>query len=120
MIDNLRQVDALITKMRMALPIMAGAMPELAAVMREQLPGHALPRQWRITEVHYSGDPGGIMCRLVDGAVGGFVVSITQLRFDRKTPCAREITAYQKHRVKGLKKLGAASLPLREHRPRES
>ena len=36
------------------------------------------------------------------------LVSITHLTFDRRLPLAREIAAYQKHRVKRLRRSGPA------------
>ena len=40
-----------------------------------------------------------------------FFVSITHLTFDRRLPLAREIAAYQKHRVKRLRRSGPAGGP---------
>jgi hypothetical protein len=117
MTDDLVRVDALLAKMKEALPLHATPLPDLAAVMRRQRPEANLPRQWRITEVTYAGDPGGIMCHLdagQDSGAGRFVVSITQVTFDRRVPMAREIAAYQKRRVKWLRKLGIGKLPLEE------
>ncbi|HET6158104.1 MAG TPA: hypothetical protein VFE34_07160 [Dongiaceae bacterium] len=57
------------------------------------------------------------MCRLEDSegaADSPFVVSITHLKFDARTPMYREIAAYQKRRIKWLRKSGAAKLPLQE------
>ncbi len=48
------------------------------------------------------GDEGGIVCQLDFGHEAGekaFFVSITHLTFDRRLPLAREIAAYQKHRI---------------------
>ncbi len=59
-----------------------------------------------ITQVHYAGDEGGIVCGLALAAdLGGKTVftSITHLLFDRRMPLAREIAAYQKHRVKRMR-----------------
>jgi hypothetical protein len=55
------------------------------------------------------GDEGGIVCRLDfgDEAKNAAFVSITHLRFDARLPLAREITAYQKHRVKRLQRRSA-------------
>ena len=53
------------------------------------------------------GDEGGIVCRLDFGQDDGekvFFVSITHLTFDRRLPLAREIAAYQKHRVKRIRR----------------
>jgi hypothetical protein len=48
------------------------------------------------------GDEGGILCKLDLGpaAQNDAFVSITHLRFDPRLPLARQISVYQKHRVK--------------------
>lgn len=61
----------------------------------------------QITGIHYVGDEGGIVCRLDFGHADGekvFFVSITHLTFDRRLPLAREIAAYQKHRLKRIRR----------------
>jgi hypothetical protein len=52
------------------------------------------------------GDVGGILCKLDLGpdVENAAFVSITYLRFDARLPLAREITAYQKHGVKHLRR----------------
>jgi hypothetical protein len=57
-----------------------------------------------VTRISYAGDEGRIVCRLAFGSEAGNAafVSITHLRFDPRLPLAREIAAYQKHRVKRL------------------
>jgi hypothetical protein len=52
------------------------------------------------------GDEGGIVCKLDLGSTveKAAFTSITHLRFDPRLPLAREITAYQKHRVKRLRR----------------
>src|SRR4051812_19144910 len=65
----------------------------------------------QITGIHYAGDEGGILCKLDFGTEDAdpvFFVSITHLTFDRRLPLAREIAAYQKHRVKRLRRSGPA------------
>jgi hypothetical protein len=56
--------------------------------------------------ISYAGDEGGILCRLDFGgeAEHAACISITHLRFDPRQPLTREITAYQKHRVKRLQR----------------
>jgi hypothetical protein len=114
-IDDLLRVNALLAAMDAALPLHVALTPQLAAAMRKERPGRDLPREWRVTEVSYAGDPGGIMCRLDDGTGGDnpFIVSITHLIFDRRVPMAREIATYQKRRVKWIRRMGAAKRPLR-------
>jgi hypothetical protein len=106
-IDNPAQVEQLIAKLRAALPLSATDSPPMLAQLQEQTPDRALPPRCQITWIHYAGDEGGIVCKLDfgnedDRAV--VVVSITYLTFDRRLPLAREIAAYQKHRIKRLRR----------------
>jgi hypothetical protein len=101
-IDNPAQVEHLIAKLRAALPLSATVSPSMLARLQEQVPDLALPPRCQITWIHYAGDEGGIVCKLDFGTEDDravFVVSITYLTFDRRLPLAREIAAYQKHRV---------------------
>ena len=69
-----------------------------------------VPRQWRVTRVDYAGDEGGLVCHVESDPAddsNALFVSITHLVFDRRTPCAREIVAYQKHRIKRLRRSAA-------------
>lgn len=105
MIDHPETVERLIAKLNEALPIPARATPELQASLRGQT-GGAVPAQCAITWIYYMGDEGGIVCKLDLGANAGkeAFTSITHLRFDPRLPLAREIAAYQKHRVKRLRR----------------
>jgi hypothetical protein len=111
MIDNPLQADLLVAKLKAALPLSALATPPLLAQLQEQAPDRDLSPRCQITGIHYVGDEGGIVCRLDFGQEDGekvFFVSITHLTFDRRLPLAREIAAYQKHRVKRLRCSGPA------------
>lgn len=108
MIDHPDQVDRLLTRIRAALPMPARMTPRLMATLREQNPVLTSVADCRITRVDYAGDEGGIVCHLTrDGEdeSGRLVVtSITHLDFDPRLPLARDIAAYQKHRIKRLKR----------------
>jgi hypothetical protein len=108
MIDDPDQVERLLARMRAALPLRARMTPRLLATVRDQDPGTPLAAACSVTEVHYAGDEGGIVCHLArDGSdeEGKLVVtSITHLEFDPRLPLAREIGAYQKHRIKRLRR----------------
>ena len=111
MIDNPAQVEQLIAKLRAALPLSATVSPPLLARLQEQVPDLALPPRCQITEIYYAGDEGGILCKLDFGTEDAdpvFFVSITHLTFDRRLPLVREIAAYQKHRIKRLRRSGPA------------
>lgn len=105
MIDHIETVERLVAQLNEALPIPARIMPELQASLRQQA-GGAVPAQCAVTWITYMGDEGGIVCKLDLGSNAGkeAFTSITHLRFDPRLPLAREITAYQKHRIKRLRR----------------
>jgi hypothetical protein len=104
MIDNAIQMQRLLAQLQAVLPVPTRATPELAAMLKAQNISNVASTA-TITAVSYAGDEGGIMCRLEIPANENAVhVSITHLRFDPRLPIAREIAAYQKHRVKHLKR----------------
>jgi hypothetical protein len=103
--DHPDQIDRLLTRLRAALPLPARLTPELCATLQSR--SHTqIPSSCSITWVSYAGDEGGIVCRLdfAQETADQAVVSITHLRFDPRLPLAREIAAYQKHRVKRLRR----------------
>ena len=104
-IDHPDQVERLMDRLGAALPIPARATPELQMSLREQR-GATIPVNCRVTWISYAGDEGGIVCQLEAEADAAEVVfaSITHLRFDPRLPLAREIAAYQRHRVKRLRR----------------
>ena len=106
MIDNPRQTERLLARLQAALPVPARMTPELAATLRTSETATEIPPGCSIIALHYGGDDGGIVCGLdVATATGNAVYTwITHLRFDPRLPLAREITAYQKHRVKRLRR----------------
>ncbi|WP_234731762.1 hypothetical protein [Acidocella facilis] len=104
-IDNPIQMQCLLARLQGALSLPARATPELAAMLKTQNITADASATATITAANYAGDEGGIMCRLEIPANEKAVhVSITHLRFDPRLPLAREITAYQKHRVKHLRR----------------
>ena len=107
MIDDPVQTAQLMAKLSAALPLPAIATARLLTALEEQAPDLDLPPQCRITDIHYAGDDGGILCKLDFGSEAtqqAFFVSITHLTFDPRLPLAREIAAYQKHRNKRLRR----------------
>lgn len=106
MIDQPETVERLMATLTAALPIPARVTPELQAMLRHQNAGAAIPALCAITWISYMGDEGGIVCKLDLGpdAEKAAFTSITHLRFDPRLPLARDITAYQKHRVKRLRR----------------
>lgn len=105
MIDNPDQTERLLARLQAALPLPARVTPELAATLQTKNTATELPRTCSITWISYAGDEGGIMCRLdfEREAETATFASITHLRFDARLPVARDIAAYQRHRVKRLR-----------------
>src|SRR5215467_4885906 len=112
MIDNPKQVESLVAKLRQSLPLLATITPEVAAVIREQSPAADPLRRYPITRVDYAGDEGGIVCKVELGPENddqALFASITHLQFVQTGPIARQIAAYQKHRIKRLRRIGYGS-----------
>ena len=108
MIDHPDQVERLMERLSAALPIPAQVTPEVQLALKEER-GVAMPPNCSVTWISYAGDEGGIMCRVEADAAdtAAVVASITHLRFDPRLPLSREITAYQKHRVKRIRRRAA-------------
>ena len=106
MIDHPDITERLIAKLNGALPIAARLTPELRDALRRQNVGSTIPEHAAITWISYAGDEGGIVCKLDLGpdVEKAAFTSITHLRFDPRLLLAREIAAYQKHRVKRLQR----------------
>ncbi|MBV9782997.1 MAG: hypothetical protein JO264_04180 [Acidisphaera sp.] len=110
-IDDPDQVGRLIEELSDHLPFAAGVTPQLAEMIRRRAPGTPIPRHCQVTWVHYGGDEAGIVCKLDLTEQGGaedrgrqFYAPITQLLIRRGTLLARDIAAYQKHRLKRLRR----------------
>lgn len=106
MIDNPAAAMELLDQLQTALPVPVRLTPELRASLASKNAGAPVPPDGAIIALHYMGDEGGIVCRLDLGAAmrNEAFVSITHLRFDPRLPLARKIAAYQKHRVKLLRR----------------
>jgi hypothetical protein len=105
-IDNPVQTERLLAKLQSVLPLSAVMTPELATTLQVKNVANNFPPACSITGISYAGDEGGIVCRLgfAGESENPAFVSITHLRFHPRVPLAREIAAYQKHRVKRLRR----------------
>ncbi len=107
MIDHRDKADRLKVEMEALLPLETWLSPSLKRTLAKQSPESAIPVRCMVTSIFYMGDEGGIVCHL---DIGGpdtktpFIVSITHLIFPRRCPLFRQIDAYQRHRIKKLKK----------------
>lgn len=64
MIDNPDKAAKLTKEMKASLPLTARLPPTLKGMMLRQVPGAVLPDRCAVTEIFYTGDEGGITCRL--------------------------------------------------------
>ena len=106
MIDKPEQVERLLAKLTEVLPVLARITPELAATLQRPDAVAAIPPTCSVTSVAYAGDEGGIMCKRDLGPEheNPVYTSITHLRFDPRLSLTRDIAAYQKHRVKRIRR----------------
>jgi hypothetical protein len=108
MIDDPDITERLLARLEDNLPLRANLTGAAHRLLRHRSPERRLPRQCEIAEVQYAGDEGGIVCRIDFGLADTkelHFLSITHLSFDRNSPLSREIAAYQKHRIKKLRRL---------------
>ena len=114
MIDNQDEVERLLRELTKAMPLSALATPALMAKLREQSSTANITLDCKVTKVIYAGDEGGVICHLAfdeEDKEEVFLVSVTHLAFDRRLPVARKIAAYQKHRIKHLRRDGSTDAP---------
>lgn len=106
MIDHPEITQRLISKLNEALPLAARLTPELQDLLRRKTSSPTIPAHATVTWISYAGDEGGIVCKLDlgPGVENAAFTSITHLRLDPRSPLAREIAAYQKHRVKHIQR----------------
>ena len=118
MIDNQDQAERLLQKLTEALPLSALATPALLASLRGRSSAAKITVNCTVTKVFYLGDEGGITCHVIfdEGENDEvFLVSITHLAFDRRLSVAREIAAYQKHRIKRIHRDNVTDAPAPYH-----
>ena len=106
MIDHPEITERLIAKLNEILPIPARLTPELQVSLQGRNADTTIPAHATITWISCAGDEGGIVCKLDLGpeVEKAAFTSITHLHFDARLPLAREIAAYQKHRIKRLQR----------------
>jgi hypothetical protein len=105
MLDRPEKTEVLLDAMEQALPFEVGLMPELIAGLARQQRSVAVKPVETVTDISYAGDEGGIMCHIMPSDADSMVVvSLTHVRVPRTLPFAAAALAYQKHRVKKLRK----------------
>jgi hypothetical protein len=117
-IDNQDQAERLLRKLTEALPLSALATPALMANLRGRSSAAKITLDCKVIKVFYLGDEGGITCHVAydeEEKEEVFLVSITHLSFDRRLPVARQIAAYQKHRIKRIRRDNETAAPAPHH-----
>jgi len=105
-IDNPEKTARLLAALKATVPFEVELTERLAKHLCAQNVAGADKMHHTVSDLSYAGDEGGIVCHLVSPEEGGsvLVVSLTQVHAPRSIPLASEVVAYQKHRVKKLKK----------------
>lgn len=104
MIDNPKQVEALMAKMELHFPIPVKATAQLMAKLRASGTRITSTTPTQIIKAMSSGDAGGIVCELkiLGESSVVVIVSLTHLRVANTHPIARDIKAYQTARTAKL------------------
>lgn len=101
-IDDPEEVERLMDGLNRLLPVTAEFEEKgWKQLMKEGPVPRGAPPSVTIEKLSYSGDYGGVLCHLAEHSL---VCSLTHLRFKPNFPFYRDVTAYQKRRVKKLKK----------------
>ena len=106
MIDNPKQVTALMQKLKAHLPIPAKATKDLIRNLRKSSINISSNSRIEITSVLYMGDEGGICCALnvIGQTEVAVVVSLTHLRLPNTNPLSTDVRTYQTSRSNKLEK----------------
>jgi len=107
MIDNPKQVTALMQKMKKHLPIPVKATDAVIRTLSTSSINISSHTSIEITDVMYMGDEGGICCTLkvMDQEKVAVVVSLTHLRLPKTNPLSPDVRAYQISRTKKLARI---------------
>jgi hypothetical protein len=109
MIDDQEQAQRLLVLLKRHLPFEIVLDPRLVRHLRSQSPPIEVQARLPVSEIHYAGDAGGIVCRLDRGENNdALFVSLTHLIVPPSHPAAAEAARYQKRRNKRLRKLAGA------------
>ncbi len=107
MIDDPDKTDRLVRELEASLPLEARLSQSLKETLTKQSQDLEIPYSCHVTGIFYMAEEGGIVCELDIGGPDSknpHIVSITHLSFNKRTPLFRQIDAYQRHRIKKLKR----------------
>ena len=108
MLDNPEKTLDLIAAMKSAVPFEVELTPSLLARVRSEAGVGEIAPRGVVREVSYAGDEGGVLLHIdSERAHGSVVVSLTHVLVGRRLPFAPAAQAYQKHRIKKLRRQGS-------------
>jgi hypothetical protein len=107
MLDHHEKTVRLLADLKAAAPFEVELTPPLIRRLQAENVANAAQKQ-TVYDFSYAGDEGGIVCHLSRPEETGtaLVVSLTHVHVPRSIPLAPFVLAYQKHRVKKLRKQG--------------
>jgi len=98
--------ETLIEGMKQYLPIPARFTEDSYQYLKQKGIYTDTNREIRISNVFYSGDEGGIVCAIEGDEKEVLIVSLTHLIIKPDHPLSDKIVAYQKKRIKRLRRYG--------------
>ena len=107
MLDDPEKTQHLINALRAEVPFEVRLTPTLLRHLQSRSSMAASSARHLVRSISYAGDEGGILCHL-DAGNGQevLIVSLTHLNVPASVSVAADAAAYQKRRIKRLKKLG--------------
>ena len=108
MLDHPNKTEELLAMLKAGVPFEVEIVPSVIEQLQDDGAGVTSKTRYVVSDVSYAGDEGGIVCHIVPPqGRDAIVISLTYVRMPRLTPLATAILAYQKHRLKKLKKQAA-------------
>jgi hypothetical protein len=108
MLDHPEKTPRLLAALKAAVPFEVELAPSVIKQLQTENVAEADRARHVVSDFSYAGDEGGIISHLDRSSEAGKVllVSLTYVRVPRSMPLAQNVTDYQKHRLKKLKKRG--------------
>jgi len=105
MLDHPEKTPRLLAALKAAVPFEVDVAPSVLKHLRSENVTTANQARQTVSDLSYAGDEGGIVCHIVpDGKREALIISLTHVHVPRTMPLAAAVAAYQKHRIKKLKK----------------
>ena len=107
MLDHPRKTKPLVAMLKAALPFEVEIAPAIVANLRADHPALTVDTPFPVSGIFYAGDEGGIVCAIhFPEDKEALALSLTFVRNPRPARLAAPIAAYQRHRLKKLRKQG--------------